>query len=65
MVRRLIPDSVQRSSSGLPLMHTDGIRWCFHVEDLPHVLQTNPQQLADGNLARPDDATVVVVRHTG
>lgn len=50
----------------LLLMHTDGIRSRFRLDDLPPQLQTNPQLLADGILSgwsrETDDATIVVIR---
>jgi serine phosphatase RsbU (regulator of sigma subunit) len=50
----------------LLLMHTDGIRSRFRLEDLPPALHANPQQLAETILSdwgRPsDDATIVVIR---
>jgi serine phosphatase RsbU (regulator of sigma subunit) len=51
----------------LLLMHTDGIRARFQVEDMPARLRFDPQEIADallGGWSRDtDDATIVVIRH--
>jgi hypothetical protein len=59
----------QFAAKWLLLIHTDGVRARFKVEDLPAELHTNPQQLADailGGWSRDiDDATIVVIRPAG
>jgi serine phosphatase RsbU (regulator of sigma subunit) len=61
------PASYLLQAEWMLVMHTDGIRSRFHVEDLPSDLQTQPQQLAEvilGGWSRDtDDATVIVVVH--
>jgi hypothetical protein len=61
------PQSFDLQSTWLLLLHTDGIRARFHLEDMPSELKDEPQRLADGLLGGwsrdADDATIVVIRH--
>jgi serine phosphatase RsbU (regulator of sigma subunit) len=61
---RAVPYELQ--SGWLLVMHTDGVRARFRLEDVPAEMRADPQQLADGIMAdwrrTTDDATIVVLQ---